>query len=350
MKRKFKSGTNLQTRPTQVILCITLSVLLLLTTPFFAACASDDASHKTSERKKITFVLDYTPNTNHLGLFVAKAKGYFEEAGFDVDIQQPPDSGADALVASGKAQFGISFQDWMASYLGSETPLPVRAVAAITQHNTSSLLSKKETGIESPKDLSGKTYASMGVDTELAILKSLVNADGGDFDSVNVIENNTTDEYQGLSSGAFDSVWSYDAWGVLMCKLKNMDVNAISIASIDETFDYYTPVIIANDDYLNNNADEAKAFLAAVKRGYEYASENPDEAADILLEADETLDENLVKESARELAKQFMSGTDFHDWGKFDESRWARFYEWMNEQNLTEKALDPKSGFTNDYL
>ena len=335
------------------LIAVILMPLLAISLFSISGC-SKKSDEQTKELKKITFVLDYTPNTNHLGLYVAKNKGYFKEAGFEVEIQQPPDSGADALVASGKAQFGISFQDWMANYLGSDSPLPVTAIAAITQHNTSSILSKSDSGIKTPKDLSGKTYGSMGVDSELSILKSLVNEDGGNFDSVNIVENNAVDEMQGLNSGLFDCVWSYDAWGVLMCKLNGMDVNTISIASLNETFDYYTPVIIANNDYINSNPDETKSFLSAIKKGYEFAYKNPEEAAQILFSEDKTLDENLVKASSVEIAKSFIDDTNFEEgasnWGKFDENRWAKFYIWMNEQDLTKKPLDPTSGFTNAYL
>ena len=328
-------------------LVIFMSALLAFSSLFLIACSNDSTPAKL-ENTKITLVLDYTPNTNHLGIYVAQAKGYFSDKGLDVTIEQPPDSGADALVASGKAQFGISFQDWMASYLGSDENLPVTAVAAIAQHNTSSILSLKSAGIDTPKNMTGKTYATMDVDIEQAILKTLVNSDGGDWSAVNIVSNNAVDEYQGLKQGMFDCVWSYDAWGVLMCKQKGEEVNAINIASLDSTFDYYTPVIIANDEFMTNNKDATQAFVDAVKEGYVFASENPEEVANILCDADPTLDANLVRESAKELASVFVDGNG--NWGLFDETRWANFYRWVNENRLTEKQIDVNSGFTNEFL
>ena len=298
--------------------------------------------------KDVSLVLDYTPNTNHIGIYVAQAKGYFQEYGLNVTIEQPPDSGADALVASGKAQFGISFQDWMASYLGSDNKLPVTAIAAISQHNTSSILSLSDAGISSPKDMTGKTYATMEVEIEQEILKTLVNQDGGDWSKVNVVSNGAADEYQGLKSKMFDCVWSYDAWGVLMCKQKGESVKTINIASMSDTFDFYTPVIIANNDYINNNSDVVQAFIDAVKKGYVFASENPEEAANILCEADSSLDKDLVKESAKMLATTFVE--EDKEWGVFDENRWSKFYSWINENNLTQRPLDVSSGFTNKFV
>ena len=86
--------------------------------------------------EKLTLVLDYVPNTNHTGIYVAIDKGYYADAGLEVEVVQPPDDGADALVGSGKAQLGIGYQDVMANYLGSDDPLPVTAIAALVQHNT----------------------------------------------------------------------------------------------------------------------------------------------------------------------------------------------------------------------
>lgn len=118
-----------------------------------AACGSGETSQGENEKEKITFVLDWTPNTNHTGLYVAQEKGYFEDEGLEVEIVQPPEDGADALVASGKAQFGISFQDTMAPGVVGEDALPTTAVAAVVQHNTSGIISRKGEGMDTPKGL-----------------------------------------------------------------------------------------------------------------------------------------------------------------------------------------------------
>lgn len=80
-----------------------------------AAGASEKTSSTDGQQlQTITFVLDWTPNTNHTGIYVADKLGYFKEAGIQIDIQQPPEDGATALVATGKAQFGVDFQDYLA--------------------------------------------------------------------------------------------------------------------------------------------------------------------------------------------------------------------------------------------
>ena len=109
------------------------------------------------ELEKITFVLDWTPHTNHTGLYVALEKGYFEEAGLEVEVVQPPEDGAEVLVAAGRAQFGVSFQDSMAPAISGENALPITAVAAIIQHNTSGIISRKGEGMDTPAGMEGHT-------------------------------------------------------------------------------------------------------------------------------------------------------------------------------------------------
>lgn len=121
-----------------------------------AAPDKDQAGEETSGQaegppKEITFVLDWTPNTNHTGIYVAEEKGYFKDAGLEVSIVQPPENGAEVLVASGKAQFAMSFQDSLAPAFSGDTRLPVTAVAAVIQHNTSGIISRKGKGWTGPK-------------------------------------------------------------------------------------------------------------------------------------------------------------------------------------------------------
>ena len=141
-----------------------------------AGCAGNPDTKKEGEKEleKITLVLDWTPNTNHTGLYVAREKGYFEAEGLEVEIVQPPEDGATVLVASGKAQFGVSFQDSMMPALVGENALPITAVATILQHNTSGIVSRKGEGMDRPKGLEGKKYATWDMDLEKATIKNVI--------------------------------------------------------------------------------------------------------------------------------------------------------------------------------
>lgn len=319
--------------------CIALSL---------AACGSGETSQGENEKEKITFVLDWTPNTNHTGLYVAQEKGYFEDEGLEVEIVQPPEDGADALVASGKAQFGISFQDTMAPGVVGEDALPTTAVAAVVQHNTSGIISRKGEGMDTPKGLEGKKYATWDAPIEKAMMENVVEADGGDFSKVELIPSTVTDEVSALESKSVDAIWIFYAWAGVATEVAGLETDYFAFKDINPAFDYYTPVIIGNNEFLEKEPETAKKFLSAVKKGYEDAIEDPDGAAEILCEAAPELDQELVKASQEYLKDQYIADAD--RWGYIDPDRWNLFYNWLNENGLTENEIPENTGFSNEYL
>lgn len=316
------------------LFCI-LGLALMIT-----ACSKKDDS-------KITIVLDWTPNTNHTGLYVAQAKGYFEEAGLNVEIVQPPEGGATALVASGKAQFGIDFQDSIAPAFTIAEPLPVTAVATLIQHNTSGIISLKGNGIDTPKGMSNKTYATWDSPIEKAIIKSVVESDGGKYEDIKMIPSTVTDVITALKTDV-DAIWVFYAWDGIATKVKGVETDYFAFKDIDPVLDYYSPILIANNEYLKSNPDEAKTALEAIAKGYEYAIENPEDSAKILVDANPELDMELVLESQKYLADQYKA--EVSQWGFIDSSRWDNFYNWLFEQKLIEKEIPVGFGFTNDFL
>lgn len=331
------------------ILAAVLAACML--TSVTACGSSRDGGKKDSgseDLEKITFVLDWTPNTNHTGLYVAKEKGYFEKEGLDVEIVQPPEDGADALVASGKAQFGVSFQDSMAPGVAGDNALPNTAVAALIQHNTSGIISRKGEGMERPKGLEGKKYATWDAPIEKAMMQNVVEKDGGDFSKVELIPSTVTDEVSALKSKSVDAIWIFYAWAGVATEVADLETDYFAFKDINPVFDYYTPVVIANNDFLEEKPDTAKAFLRALKQGYEDAIADPEEAASVLLEASPELDEKLVKASQEYLKDQYKA--DVKQWGYIDPARWNAFYGWLNENGLSEAELPENAGFSNDYL
>ncbi len=300
------------------------------------------------EKEKITFVLDWTPNTNHTGLYVAQSQGFFEEQGLEVEIVQPPEGGAEALVASGNAQFGVSFQDTMAPALVGENALPVTAVAALIQHNTSGIISRAGEGMDRPKGMEGKKYATWDSPVEVAMIQNIVENDGGDYSKVEMIPSTVTDEVSALQSKSVDAIWIYYAWAGVKMELEGLETDYFAFKDINPVFDYYTPVLIAGDSFLEEKPEVAEKFLTALRDGYEFAIENPDEAAEILCEAAPELDMELVKASQEYLADQYKA--EVEQWGYMDPDRWNAFYQWLNENDLTEAEIPENTGFTNDYL
>lgn len=313
-----------------------------------AMALSACGSKEDSGLEKVTFVLDWTPNTNHTGLYVAQKLGYFEEAGLEVEIQQPPEDGAVVLVASGKADFGVSFQDSMAAAISGDDALPITAVASVIQHNTSGIISLAGKGMDTPKGMEGHSYATWNGAIELATLEEVVKADGGDFSKVELIPSTVTDEVTALKTDSVDSIWIFYAWAGVKTELEGLDTDYFEFAEIDPVFDYYTPVIISGNRFLEQNPDTAKAFLKAVQKGYEYAIENPEEAAAILCEAAPELDEELVVASQKYLADKYQADAEY--WGYIDSDRWNNFYQWVNDKGLLEDEVPLNTGFTNEYL
>ena len=312
------------------------------------AAGSTMVSAADNETEKITFVLDWTPNTNHTGLYVAESLGYFEDQGLEVEIVQPPEGGADALVASGRAQFGVSFQDSMAPGVAGDNALPTTAVAALIQHNTSGIISSKGEGMDTPKGMEGKKYATWDGPIEVAMIQNVVEQDGGDFSKVEMIPSTVTDEVSALESGSVDAIWIFYAWAGVKFELTGAETDYFAFKDINPVFDYYTPVVIANNEFLEEEPETAKKFLTALRDGYEYAIENPEEAADILCEAAPELDPELVLASQEYLKDQYKA--EVSQWGYIDPERWNAFYQWLNENGLTEAEIPENAGFSNDYL
>lgn len=312
---------------------------------------SGDAEKTSDGLTKITFCLDWTPNTNHTGLYVAKALGYYKDEGLDVSIVQPPENGAAQMCAAGQAQFAIEAQDTMAAALDQENPLDITAVAGVIQHNTSGILSRKGDGITSPKGLEGKTYSTWDSPTEQAMIRYVMEKDGGDFDKVKLIPNDITDEPAALKAKQTDAIWVFYGWGGINADIEKVPVDYWSFADLAPELDYYTPVIIANNDFLKEHPDIAKAFLRATSKGYEYAIQNPQESADLLIQGDDTGSlqgsEDLVYASQKWISEQYQA--DAPEWGYIDADRWNAFYGWLYQNKLTTHDLSGR-GFSDDYL
>jgi ABC-type nitrate/sulfonate/bicarbonate transport system substrate-binding protein len=315
-------------------LCAILGIILTL-----AGCKRDADT--------IRVMLDWTPNTNHTGLYVALEKGWFAEKGLSVRMIQPPEDGALVLLASGNAEFAIDFQETMGPAIArGRDALPIKAVAAIISHNTSGIMSLARTGINSPRDLAGRRFGSWETPLITALVREIVENDGGDFRTVRMIPNFATDAFSALETD-IDAIWIYYAWDGIAAEVKGVDINYIDLGTLDPRFDFYTPIIAANINWLERNGETAKKFLNAVSRGYNFAMENPLEAAEILLKHAPELDRELVIRSQEFLATRYQGGAA--RWGEIDPARWGGFYEWMYDQGLLEINIGA-GGFTNEYL
>jgi len=295
----------------------------------------------------IRVVLDWTPNTNHTGLYVAREKGWFAEEGLTVEIIQPPEEGALILVGSGSAEFGVDTQEVIGPGIAKERDaVPATTVAAIISHNTTGILSLAKHNIKRPRDLAGKRYEYWETPLVTALIKEIVENDGGKFEDVIMVPNYSTDPISALQTD-MDAIWIYYAWEGLAAEALGLDVNYIDLRGLAPYFDFYTMILTANTDWLNKNPETAKKFMRAVSRGYNFAIENPAEAGEILLKCAPELDRTLVMRSQEYLASRYRE--DAPRWGEIDPQRWGGFYRWMFERGLLERDIG-SGGFTNEFL
>lgn len=300
---------------------------------------------ENSELTPVTVILDWVPNTNHTGLYAAKEKGFYQEEGLDVKIVNPGEGGTAQLIAANKGDFGISYQEEV-TYARSED-IPVVAIAAVIQHNTSGFASPIDKNIKTPKDFENKTYGGWGSPMENAMIKALMDKYGADFNKVNIINIGAADFFTSLEKD-IDFAWIYYGWTGIEAELKNIPLNFIKLRDEHEALDFYTPVIITSEDKIKNNPELIKKFMRATARGYQFSIENPEQAADILLKAAPELNPELVKKSQQYLAAEYQA--DAPRWGEMKVEVWQKYADFMYQNRLIKKNIDPYKAFTNEFL
>ena len=322
---------------------LSLVVSLLFAALLTGACGSTGPQEPTP----VTFMLDWVPNTNHTGVFVARDKGYFAEAGLDVQIIEPGEVYPEAAVAGGAADFGISFQESVTLARAEEAPIV--SVAAVLQHNTSGFASLASLGVTSPADFEGLRYGAWGSPSEAPTLKGLMECSGADFDTLEMVTTGFSDALALLAQKQVDLVWIYYGWQGVQAEQQGIDLNVVMMKDyVDCVPDYYTPVVIASEATVADKPDVVKAVLEALSRGYTYAAEHPDEAADVLLAAAPELDSALVKESQRWLSAYYVA--EAPRWGEQKESVWQDYADWMVENDIVTTSITIEDAFTNRFL
>ncbi len=254
---------------------------------------------RAEERQKVSVALDWTPNTNHIGLFVARDKGFYREAGIDVDILPYTDTSAATLVANHVADFGILGSIGLLTQRSAGADLV--AAYAVTQTETGRLVFKADRkDIQRPRDLDGLKYGGFGSAWENALIGSIIRRDGGKgaFETITL----GTSAYQALDSGAVDFTLEVYTWEGVKAELDGVAQRAFRYADYGVP-DEHTALIGSSSKVLAEKPKEASAFLQATRRGYDFAVDHPDEATDLLVAAnkDALTDRKLVRASLQAL-------------------------------------------------
>jgi len=320
-------------------LIIVLLIVALITT----GCGSPVAEELTP----VTLMLDWVPNTNHSGIFVAAANGYFEAAGLDVEIIQPGEVYPEAAVASGTADFGISFQESVT--LARARAVPIVSIAAVMQHNTSGFAAAADLNVSGPADFEGLRYGSFGTPFEAPTLEVLMNCAGGDFSRLEIVHTGWADPLALIAEDQIDMAWIFYGWQGFQARQQGVNLSVVMLKDYFDCIpDYYTPVVIASEETIADQPEVVKAFLAALSRGYDFAIRNPGEAAELLLAAVPELDAELVKASQDWLSEYYRA--EAPRWGEQKASVWQDYADWMVEHGILSAPIAAADAFTNEFL
>lgn len=328
---------------------VAVIVAVLAAAMALASCSKEESG------AKIVFAPDWDPNTNQTGIYVAKAKGYFEETGIDVEILPYNGAGTDALVDSGQATFGMGTQDRLT--IAKTAGANITSVLAVQQHWTTEIavLADRD-DITSPADLDGKKFGGFGEPADDAILKGVIQAAGGkgEFESI-VLEGNA---YEALYSKDVDFAIPYVAWESIEADKRGVELKGWRYTDFGFP-DNYQIIIFGNESWMADHPEEAKKFIQAVQCGYQFAIDNPEEAAKILQEENPELltDLDLLVKSQKMLSEEFMLDAE-GKFGRQTEKQWAELGKFLYDNKLLvdndgkELTTEPNwsTFFTNDYI
>lgn len=293
----------------------------------------------------VTLMLDWVPNVNHVGIFVARDHGFFAGQGLDVTIIEPGEVYATTAVVGGRADFGVDFQENVT--LLRTDGVPIVSIAAILQTNTSGFAVRSGEGIATPADFEGLTYGTFNSPFEEPTLSTLVRCAGGSPETIRYVTAGT-DLLAMLEQGLADIVWIFYGTQGFQAQRIGLDIDYFPLNEFPECIpDYYSPVIIASEHTLRDRPDVTRRFLAALDAAHRYVVNHPIDAAGILAAAVPELDAAELRQSVPWLAGRMIMNAQ---WGHQELSVWRDYGEWMGSVGVLDGDFDPAAAFTNTFL
>jgi ABC-type nitrate/sulfonate/bicarbonate transport system substrate-binding protein len=311
-----------------------------------AALGKSTAQQLTS----FNLALDWTPNTNHTGIYVALAQNWYRSEGIDLHLlPYSANVSPDVLVSNGKADAGISFTEGIVT--DAAVGQSVVSIAAIIQHNTSALVTLASSGLTRPRDLDGKIYGGFGAPYEQSVVSLVIQKDGGKGQFKNVTL--SVDAMQALESHRIDFVWVYEGWEVIQAQREGFRLNIFPITNYGIP-DYYTPNIITSPAEIKQKPDLLHKFMLATACGYEYARTHPQQAAQMLLNSPEVPagtfpDPGLVYASQSYLSPLYADPG--RKWGLQDAAAWHNYPQFIIDSGgVTDASGKPVHSMNFDAL
>lgn len=323
-----------------------LKFVLLVT---FVTCnyamAKDNKIEKSTQLKTVTLLLDWKPNTNHLGFYVAQTRGFYAQYGIKLKILNPTQTTSTVLVGMHKADFGLSYTNNL--IYARNANIPIKAIAGVVHTDSSCFVWRKSLNIKSLKDLEGKRYGGWGSPEENATLKFIMNKNGADFSKIKMLTTGTQDFLPATLKNV-DFTWEYKGWNILAAQLSKVDVEMYCPAEHFAEFNKPSPLLITSEKMLNENKELVANFMQATKLGFQYAIAEPELAAKEMLKLTPELDKALVIASAKFLAPLYQEKNK--QWGELDAKKFAAYTKWMKQEKLIDVIPDPSSYLTNEYV
>ena len=294
----------------------------------------------------LRLALDWTPNINHIGFFVAQKKGFYKEHHLQVEISNPSEDNYQITPAKkvelNEADLALCPTESVISYRTKKQPFELIAIASLLQEDISAIAVKSNSGIESPKDLDGKIYSSYQARYEDGIVKEMIKNDGGKGD-LEITYPNKLGIWETLLNGKADSTWIFLNWEAIEIEDSPIDLTYFKLKDYEIPYSY-SPVIAGNETVINEQPKDYEHFLEGTKKGFLYAIKNPKEAIEILKEHVPEYDQKINLSKALKYSSHYFG--DKTTWGILDEKRISNFLDWIKAKGLEESELTPSQIFT----
>lgn len=296
---------------------------------------------------KVTLALDWYPNANHAGIYVALDKGYFTEAGLEVEVFTPADpTTVLQTVGAGRDTFGISYQNDVLQARSKD--VAVVSVAALVQHPLNCLMVLEDSDIQSPADLKGKTIAMAGLPSDEAYIDTILRSEGLSIDDVEVV-NVGYDLMPAVLSGRADAVigvyWTHET---ILAEQEGTPVRYFRIEEYGVP-DYYELVMVAGESTLTDQEDVVQAMCDAMRKGYHDAAADLDNALALLMAASPDLDEAVEREGLELLAPMWTDGGAV-PFGTQTAEKWEAYASWATEEGFLDDGVDVLASFRSDLF
>ena len=299
--------------------------------------------------KKVRIALDWTPNVNHIGFFVAQEKGLYKKCGIEVEISSPAEDNYATTptkkVELGEVDFALCPMESIVSYRKKQNPFLLKAVAAIFQKDLSAIATLKKSGISSPKELDGKVYASYKARYEDEIVKQMIKNDGGNG-TIRISYPDKLGIWETLLKGNADATWIFLNWEGIEAENKGISLNLFSMNDYHIPYSY-SPVIATSEESINHRFDTCKSFIKGTKEGFIDSMKDPRSAIDILKSIVSERDREINLREALTLSHKYMGGVE--DWGFMEENNISKYVQWLKEKRL-EESFSEKELFTNELI